>query len=690
MRDLTSTLVALNTRYQLADLSERDELRENIRQVAAARQQKLAAMMENNPAEVLRVALPQSIRTGMPEEVRRYLEQEVRLEGELEILYEDSRQGSRLLYYLTAAGKKLSLHFVSPPSTRLQTGDRVRINGVQVGEALALDSGNNVTSVSSVVRVNTNTFGEHKVLVILVNFQDKQTQPFTVESARNVIFGTTSNFFREASYGQTWLTGDVYGWFTIPVSYTTCDTTAIANYAKQAAAAAGANLSAYNHYVYAFPSNTCSWTGHGTVGGNPSEVWINDWFELGIVGHELGHNFGLYHSRSMDCGSAVIGGNCTTDEYGDTLDIMGDADVAHFNLFQKERLGWVNYGSSPPITTVTSSGSYWVDAYEQTGSTAKGLKILKSTDPATGKKTWYYIEHRSASGFDSFLSGNSNVLNGVVVHTGSEASGQEIYLLDLTPATASWYDPALVAGQSFSDSAAGVTITTVSADSTGAMVNVSFAPQPCTRANPTLTLSPSQSQWVTAGTTVSYTITVRNNDSSGCASSSFNLQANVPSGWAATFAAPSLILSPGGSASTTLQVTSPAWATDGFYNLGVTAANSSVAAYTATSSVTYVIVSSLGVTVSSESPSYTRNQTASVTASVRAGGSPVSGASVAFTMTRSDGAVVTSTASTGANGTAVFRYSFNRKRDPTGTYQVRAVASVNGLSGSGQTSFVVK
>jgi len=45
---------------------------------------------------------------------------------------------------------------------------------------------------------------------------------------------------------------------------------------------------------------------------------------------------------------------------------------------------------------------------------------------------------------------------------------------------------------------------------------------------------------------------------------------------------------------------------------------------------------------------------------------------------------------TGANGVAVFKYSFNRKKDPTGTYQVRAQASTNGVSGTGSVSFVVK
>jgi hypothetical protein len=107
------------------------------------------------------------------------------------------------------------------------------------------------------------------------------------------------------------------------------------------------------------------------------------------------------------------------------------------------------------------------------------LKILKSTDPTTGKKTWYYVEYRQAIGFDSFLSGNSNVTNGVVVHTGSESSGNSGYLLDMTPESGSsiyddWQDPALVVGQSFSDPDSGVTITPLSVSSMSATVSVRF------------------------------------------------------------------------------------------------------------------------------------------------------------------------------------------------------------------------
>jgi hypothetical protein len=78
-----------------------------------------------------------------------------------------------------------------------------------------------------------------------------------------------------------------------------------------------------------------------------------------------------------------------------------------------------------------------------------------------------------------------------------------------------------------------------------------------------------------------------------------------------------------------------------------------------------------------------------VTATVRSNGAPKSGAVVSFTLTKPNGSIVTQSVTTGSTGNAVFTYTFNKRNDPLGTYQVNAISTVNGVSVQGATSFSV-
>ena len=146
-----------------------------------------------------------------------------------------------------------------------------------------------------------------------------------------------------------------------PRQHDLCDSTKISIDARAAAAAAGADLSAYGRYIYIFPQNSgCWWSGMETVGGNPSRAWINGSIAPGTISHEVGHNFGLDHSHALGCGSTTLGSSCSPIEYGDVLDTMGSSH-GHFNAFQKEQLGWLDNSSSPPITTVEANGTYMLN-----------------------------------------------------------------------------------------------------------------------------------------------------------------------------------------------------------------------------------------------------------------------------------------------------------------------------------------
>jgi Gametolysin peptidase M11 len=472
---LTQALITTSARLSTATTAERLSLEQTLLSTAAARRQTLLSLMQSDPGAVLRLALSASARAALPALVKAQLEEEVQLEGTLEIFHEDSPGGARYLYGLYTAGTRYSLHFAADAPTQLLTGAKIRVHGIKLDSMLALaGGGNSVQTVSAAAA--SSPLGEQRTLVMLVNFSDNTTQPWTRDQVNQAIIGTMGAFITENSFGAAWVTGDVTNWMTIALSSSVCDTRTLASQAQQAAAGAGWVPSNYSRFIYAFPHNVCDFGGASYIGGSPSQSWLNGVIDLGFSGHEFGHALGLWHSRALNCGGVTIGTDCTYQEYGDRFDVMGSPFAGHYNAFQKERLGWLNSTSSTPITTVATPGTYPLAVYESASSVPKALKILKSTDPTTGYRTWYYVESRQASGFDGFLAGYSNPTSGVIVHTGSESTGNSSYLLDMTPGSSSnWYDAALVAGQTFADPDAGVTITTESVSTIGATVTVSFA-----------------------------------------------------------------------------------------------------------------------------------------------------------------------------------------------------------------------
>ena len=308
----------------------------------------------------------------------RVVAQEQRLiEGTLEVYAEDAYDGARLRHFLNTGTERVPLRFPQN-HPRWYTGARVRARGLlrngtleldpSFGEAglttLALGQESQGSGFAQAALASPFTFGVQPTLVILLNFQDLATQPFTPAAAQAVTFTQVNDFDLENSFGQTSLSGIVAGWFTIAAPSTTCSYNTWALLANQAAANAGVDLAAYPRRVYAFPqTSACAWWGLETIGGgtsgNPARAWVNGTYSLQVVAHEMGHGFGLYHSHSLACDSS----GCVTSEYGDDHDAMGGYNAGHFNAFQKERLGWLNYGASPsdfsrwPPTATTPSTS---------------------------------------------------------------------------------------------------------------------------------------------------------------------------------------------------------------------------------------------------------------------------------------------------------------------------------------------
>lgn len=629
----------------------------------------------------------------------------VALDGRLQVLIEDHPGGRSLTrHYLQTARGRVEL-LTQGRQMKVEASSRVRLRGRVTGEALTLDGTTSSVQVTSAAALPA-AMGEQRVAVILVKFQDDTAQPMTREAANTLVFETTNNFYRQSSFGQTWLSGHTFDWVTVPYNKSTCvDGMLIAAEADKAVAAAGGDLSRYNRKVYMFPRNGCSWSGLALVNENPSMAWINGAFNLKAVGHELGHNLGLRHAHALDCDVSATGDTCTRLPYGDAADLMGNVRTGDFSPYAKERMGWLNDGVSPPILTADRSGRYTIEPYASGSVGAKAIKVPRGTD-ANGTPLWFYLDYRQPVGVDAVLDGVGNLAQGVMVRTVTQGDGDSIHQLDMTPnsaigGTADLSDGALTVGRSYVDPLTGSTISVASVSAAGAVVDVSLsgsavvaepAPAPvCTRVAPTMSVAATTDS-ASAGTTLRYSITLSNGDSSVCTPTAFNLAASVPAGWAGVLGTTSVTLSPGTSANTTLDVTSTTGATAGNYGVGAGAASVAGSVHTVNAGNTYTVLApSLSGSIGTDKALYLRGQTVYMSSRVMLGSTSVSGAAVTFVVTLPNGRTTSIKATSGADGYARASYRTGKTGAYVGQYGLRAtVVSGSRSTTSATTGFTVK
>jgi len=153
-------------------------------------------------------------------------------------------------------------------------------------------------------------------------------------------------------------------------------------------------------------------------------------------------------------------------------------------------------------------------------------------------------------------------------------SGQTVSI-SATPSTNCKFD-------SWSGDITGTSNPTSTAMSGSKSITANFV----TRANPSVALTPNSQSGV-IGSTLTYTVSVKNNDPTSFGASAFSLTYSVPSGWSASLSRTSVTVSPGGTdSSITLSVTSPSTASAGMYTVSVTATNTGTTGYAGTGTAT--------------------------------------------------------------------------------------------------------
>ncbi len=340
------------------------------------------------------------------------------VQGVVRAVVEDrfEQRTSHTYYSISAKGASIPIAFpTAAVRAALRSGKPVTLEGFR-------DSGHLYPRVTDVVEPEATAaplaaFGVRRVAVILVNFLNQTNKTVTQAQAVSMM-STINQYFQETSYGQYSVTGDVYGYLSLPMNEpctASSDTTSsafttITDAGVQAAANAGIDLSPYQSYLFVAPTDpSCfaaiGFAGIASIGGSPGMaiVLVPTSFEpsavpraLPIYVHELGHNLGLYHPHAYACGLTIYnpGVACGAIEYGDGFDVMGSSynffdTEAHVNASYKDILGWL------PPQVVASTGVYSLLPYE---AKASSLKILPQSSADA-----FYVEYRQPIGFDNFI-----------------------------------------------------------------------------------------------------------------------------------------------------------------------------------------------------------------------------------------------------------------------------------------------
>ncbi|MEW6158868.1 MAG: PKD domain-containing protein, partial [Verrucomicrobiota bacterium] len=286
--------------------------------------------------------------------------------------------------------------------------------------------------------------GTKSLLLLRVDFSDANGAAISQSDATNLV-AALNDYYREMSYGRAGfsLVGSgsvVTPALRLPEPSSAYDNnfTKLLTDARAAAAAAGFAHEAFDSHVVFTGSKPFLVFGALAYQGGPG-VWIgNNNFNVGVLGHELGHNFGLLHASLWNPTGASALGSGLKVEYGDPFDSMGvpGGSVNHFNARFKHLLGWLDDADAPLIT---QSGTYRL--YAEDHPDARGIRALRI---ARSADLVYWLEFRQF--FKS-----QYATNGLLVRWAGSAE-QNTLLLDTTPGSAGGRNDApLIIGRTLSD-----------------------------------------------------------------------------------------------------------------------------------------------------------------------------------------------------------------------------------------------